>query len=618
MATSRAARGVPSLRSRIITAAVVVVLFLLVTAPATAQFYTNVLWFRDLGQNQVFWTRIWSTLSVGLIFGALSFAIVYANLVVARRMRPPVRATATYLPGVMQTPQQQFEETLAQVRAKIDPFVGWVLLAIAALVAISIGSGMSSSWETFRLALGGVAFGKVDPQFHLDIGFFVFKLPALRMISDWLFSTLVLTLVLTLLVHLFEGGIRPTERWRGIDAHVKAHVSVLLGLIVASKAFDYWLSIYELDFSPRGQVLGASYTDVHAQIPAYIILIVIALAMGLLLIVNLRYRGWKIPLIGLGVWIVASVLVGSVYPAIVQQLEVAPNELAFETPYIQRNISSTRDAFDLSSIDATSFAAATDLTAADIVDATSTVKNARLWDPNVVVDCYKQLQEMRFYYDFHDVDIDRYTIDGTEQQVLVSVREMNTSQLSATAKTWINEHLVYTHGYGAVVSPVNQVSPDGLPTFIIQDLPPKSSTDLQDHRPRHLLRRGDRATTRSSTRSRRSSTTPSAGPTRRPRTKATTASRSDRCTNRLAFAITTGDVEILFADAITDQSRMLYRRIDHRPRAGLAPWLQLDKDPYPAIVDGRIVWVLDGYTTSSDYPYSQTDVAAASTTSATR
>lgn len=604
MATSRAARGVPSLRSRIITAAVVVVLFLLVTAPATAQFYTNVLWFRDLGQNQVFWTRIWSTLSVGLIFGALSFAIVYANLVVARRMRPPVRATATYLPGVMQTPQQQFEETLAQVRAKIDPFVGWVLLAIAALVAISIGSGMSSSWETFRLALGGVAFGKVDPQFHLDIGFFVFKLPALRMISDWLFSTLVLTLVLTLLVHLFEGGIRPTERWRGIDAHVKAHVSVLLGLIVASKAFDYWLSIYELDFSPRGQVLGASYTDVHAQIPAYIILIVIALAMGLLLIVNLRYRGWKIPLIGLGVWIVASVLVGSVYPAIVQQLEVAPNELAFETPYIQRNISSTRDAFDLSSIDATSFAAATDLTAADIVDATSTVKNARLWDPNVVVDCYKQLQELRFYYDFHDVDIDRYTIDGTEQQALVSVREMNTSQLSATAKTWINEHLVYTHGYGAVVSPVNQVSPDGLPTFIIQDLPPKSSTDLRITVPGVYF--GEETSDYAIVDTKQKEFDYPVGGT-----NATTTYQGDNgipigsFTNRLAFAITTGDVEILFADAITDQSRMLYRRsIVDRVQA-IAPWLQLDKDPYPTIVDGRIVWVLDGYTTSSDYPYSE-------------
>jgi uncharacterized protein len=603
MPSSPSTRGIPSLRARVLWALAIVAFFLLVTAGSSAQFYTDLLWFRDLGQNAVFWTRIWSSIGVGVAFGVASFAIIYANLAIARGMRTQV-ATASYPTGVALSPQQQIEELLSRARTGIGPFAGWILLAVAAFIAFNIGAGMSSAWETFRLALSGAAFGKVDPQFGLDIGFFVFKLPALRMVSDWLFSTLLLTLVLTLLVHLFDGGIRPAERLRGFDPHVKAHVSVLLGLIVASKAFDYWLSIYELDFSPRGQVLGASYTDVHAQIPAYSILIVIAIATGLLLLLNIRYRGWRIPIIALGVWIGASVLVGSVYPAIIQQLQVAPNELVFEKPYIQRNITATRAAFDLESIDATGFAAANSLTSADIVDATSTVKNVRLWDPNVIVNCYKQLQELRFYYDFKDVDIDRYTIDGVRQQALVSVREMNTTQLTATAQTWINKHLVYTHGYGAVVSPVNQVSPDGLPLFIVKDLPPKSTTDLQISVPGVYF--GEETSDYAIVDTKQKEFDYPVGGA-----NATTSYSGGNgipvgsLVNRLAFAIRNGDIEILFSGAITPTSRMLYRRTILDRVKAIAPWLQVDKDPYPVVVGGRIVWVLDGYTSSSYYPYAQ-------------
>ncbi|HEY5541037.1 MAG TPA: UPF0182 family protein, partial [Coriobacteriia bacterium] len=321
-----------SLRARIITATVLVVVLLAATAGATARFYTDMQWFSDLGQPAVFWTRIWSGWALGAAFAVLTFAIVYANFLIARRLRPRV-AVAAYPQGTPLTPQQQIEEMVRRVRDGIDPWAWLIMLLLAAFVAINIGFAMAGDWEVFRLALASKPFGVVDPQFGLDVGFYVFTLPALRLISDWLFGVLALTLVLTILVHLYEGGIRPTERLRGFDPHVKAHISVLLGIIVASKAFDYWLSIYELNFSPRGQVLGASYTDVTAQIPAYWILIVICLAMGVLLLLNLRYKGWKLPLIGVGVWVGASVLVGTVYPVVVQQLIVAPNELAFEKPY---------------------------------------------------------------------------------------------------------------------------------------------------------------------------------------------------------------------------------------------------------------------------------------------
>ncbi len=603
MATRSARDAVPSLRARVITAVAVVAVFLPATAGAASTFYTDLVWFVDVGQPAVFWTRFWSELGIGLAFGVSAFAILYANLVIARRLRPAVTPTA-WPAGVALTPQQQLEGTLVRVRAAVDPFAGWVMLIAAVVLAWGIGASMSTDWQTFRLALSGSTFGVPDAHFGLDVGFFVFTLPALRLMSDWLFGVLVLTLVATLLVHLYEGGIRPTERLQGFDPHVKAHVSVLLGLIVASKAFDYWLSIYELDFSPRGQVLGASYTDVNAQMPAYSILIVIAIAVCVLLLLNIRYKGWKLPLVGLGVWIAASLLVGTVYPEIVQQLVVKPNELAYEKPYIQRNITATRAAFDLTSVDATGFPAAADLTAQDMLEATQTVKNVRLWDPNVVVNSYKQLQEIRFYYDFKDVDIDRYTIDGVRQQALVSAREMNTSLLSDQAKTWINRHLVYTHGYGVVVSPVNKVGADGLPELLVKDLPPKSATDLTVTVPGIYF--GEETTDYAIVGgTQKEFDYPVGGENAVTTYSGKNGIPAASLVDRLAFAIRTGDVEILFSSAINSGSRVLFRRVITERVNELAPWLTLDSDPYPVITGGRIVWVIDGYTTSRFYPYSE-------------
>jgi hypothetical protein len=597
-----------SLRTRILTALVLVAVILLTLAGTIARFYTDLLWFQDLGQPAVFWTRVWSEWGFGAAFGVLAFAIVFANLAIARGLRPKV-SVAAFPHGVALTPQQQMEEGLRRVRGVLDPWIGLIIVVVSVIVAFNIGAAMAGSWEVFRLALAGKTFGVADAHFGIDVGFFVFKLPALRAISDWVFGVLSLTLVLTLIAHLFEGGIRPAERFQGVDPHVKAHISALLGLIVASRAYDYWLSIYELDFSPRGQVLGASYTDVHAQIPAYWILIVITIAVGVLLLLNLRFKGWKLPLIGLSVWIGAAVLVGGVYPALIQALQVAPNELAFEKPYIQRNITATRSAFDLESVVATGFAAGTDLTAADIAEATATVRNIRLFDPNVVVDSYKQLQEIRFYYDFKDVDIDRYVIDGVQRQVLISAREMNVTQLTATAKTWINRHLVYTHGYGVVVSPVNEVSPDGLPLFFVKDLPPKSSTDLKVTVPGIYYgeETSDYAIVDTT---QKEFDYPVGGENATTEYGGNNGVKVGSLPERLAFAIVNGDVEILFSSAITPTSKILYHRTITDRVNQLAPWLTLDSDPYPIVVNGRVMWVLDGYTTSTQYPYSQRDDAS--------
>jgi uncharacterized membrane protein (UPF0182 family) len=603
MALQRISSSRPPLGPRLIAAAVAVGAILLALSSTIASFYTDLLWYRDVGQDAVFWTRIYSEVAIGVFFGVVSLVVIAANIIIARRMRSQI--TPMMFPDALpMTPQLQIEEFLARTRIVLEPFVRWVLLGISVFLAWNIGASMAGDWAFFRLGLAGGPFSLSDPQFGLDVGFFIFKLPALLAVNGWISSTLVITLVVTALVHLYDGGIRPSERLRGIDAHVKAHLSVLLGLIVASQAFGYWLNIYELDLSPRGQVVGASFTDVNAQIPAYWILIVIAIATGILLMINIRYRGWRLPLIALGVWIGAGVLVGGVYPALVQQLQVAPNELVQERPYIQRNIASTRKAFDLESVDATGFAAATDLTAQDLTDATATVRNIRLWDPNVVIDTYKQLQEIRFYYDFKDVDIDRYVIDGSLQQVLISVREMNVDQLSDQAKTWVNQHLVYTHGYGAVVSPVNLVSPEGLPIFMVKDLPPKTSTDLTITIPGIYFGEETKGYAVVDTKQKEFDY-PVGGANAETSYSGKNGIAVGSLLERLAFAMRNGDIEILFSTAITSDSRMLYRRTITERVSALAPWLRIDGDPYPIITGGRIVWVLDGYTWSRYYPYSE-------------
>jgi uncharacterized membrane protein (UPF0182 family) len=600
MASPGRGTGAARVRAVIIGA----LLLLLATAGALAVFYTDMLWFKDLGQSGVFWTRFWSRMSAGLAFGAVGFVLVYVNLLIARRMAPPAVLSVLGDPDRALPPQQQFQLALSQVRKWAEPFIGWVLFGVAVLVGWGAGSSMAGEWESLRVALSAAPFGQIDPQFGRDVAFFVFQLPALRVVSDWLFGMLVLALVLSFAMHVFGGAIRLGERLKGFDPHVKGHLSVLAGLIVTSRAFDYWLSIFELNFSPRGQVTGASFTDVNAQLPAYQILIFIALATGIALLFNIRFKGWRLPAIALGVWVAASVLVGGVYPALVQQFRVNPNELQAESPYIKRNIEVTRKAFDLADVEVKSFPAATDLTARDVSEATATIGNVRLWDPSIVVQSYKQLQEIRFYYDFKDVDIDRYVIDGTLQQVLISVREMNVAQLSEQAKTWINQHLIYTHGYGAVVSPVNRASVDGLPVFLVKDLPPVSTVDLKIKTPGIYFGEESNEYAIVDT-TQKEFDYPVGGQNAETAYTGKSGVPVGTPLERAAFAMRFSAPEILLTSAIKPESRMLFRR-DITDRLGeLAPWLILDSDPYPVLADGRIIWVQDCYTWSKYYPYSQ-------------
>ena len=562
--------------------------------------WIDYLWFLDLGQQSVFVTRIVSQLVIGLIFGILSFLVLFINMRVARAMAPKAVLLGSMPEGI----PEQVEVFVERLRVSIGPILDRVILWGSLFFGFTNGLAMSAQWEPLRLALSGVPFGYNDPQYGKDVGFFVFNLPALTAIADWVTGILVLATILTFIVHVVDGAIQPWARLKGFAPHVKAHLSVLMAFIVLTQAFHYWLDIYKLDFSQTGQIIGAGYTDVHAQGPAYRILIVVSILTAIALMLNIRYKGWRLPIISIGVWLAASVVLGTVWPALTQAFIVAPNEQSAEAPYIVRNIQMTRTAFGLNDVKGVPFPADESLTATDIVSDPQTLKNVRLWDPAIVAQSYSQLQSIRPYYLFPDVDVDRYVIDGKPQQVLVAARELSTNLLAAQSQTWVNQHLIYTHGFGLVMSPVNAADARGLPEFIIGDIPPKTTTNLKTDQPRIYFGEStkDYVIVDSGA---KEFDYPLGEQNAYYEYKGTGGVKIGSLFQRLAWALHLGSSQIIFSEYVKPESRVLIKRDLMTRLNTLAPWLTYEKDPYPVLVNGRIKWVIDAFTTSSSYPYSE-------------
>ncbi|MBN1192897.1 MAG: UPF0182 family protein [Coriobacteriia bacterium] len=575
-----------------------VLIALFVMSGAIAGFYTDALWYQDLGQIGVFWRTLGWQWGSGVASALLLFALVYVNLRVARAMVPEKVLHA------VDGSSAPLASLLDQFRDRVGRITGVGIFVISMLAAAVAGAALAESWQTLALALHGEQFGIADPQFGRDLGFYFFTLPALRLVKNWLTGGLIFTLLVTGAMHLLNGSIRPWDRWRGFDPHTKAHLSVLGGLIVVVQAFGYWLDIFELNYSPRGQVVGASFTDIHAQIPAYTILIAIAVLSGLALMVNIKIRGWRLPVIAVGVWVVAAVVVGGLYPSAVQQFRVAPNEVEAESPFIERNIAATRVAFGLDDIDVRAFSADESLVASDLAGNERTIQNVRLWDPAVVVQTYRQLQGIRPYYDFNDVDIDRYLVDGARRQVLVSARELDVTRLADQAQTWVNQHLVYTHGYGLVVSPVNESSGQGYPRFIVKDIPPTSDTDLTLEQPALYFGEQTAGYVIAGT-DLPEFDYPVGDSNAETSYNGSGGVEIGGAVGRAAFALRFSAPQILLSSYIKSDSRVLYRRTIAERIEALAPWLYMDSDPYPVIADGRTIWVADCYTVSDRYPYSE-------------
>ena len=527
-----------------------------------------------------------------MLAGIVFFLIVTSNVLLARRLAPPV---------LDQYDADQFRVNVARfVRRFINLVIFGVPLVLSFLVAVEA----STHWFSYQTFTHATSFGIKDPVFHNDIGFYVFRLDFLRYVYGWLLFALVVAGLAAAFVHYTDRAIEVLAGMPTFAPHVKAHLSVLLAAILFVKAWGYRLDAFDLLYSQHGFMYGAGYTDVHARLLAYNILSIVAVIAGIIALLNIYRRGITLPAAAVVILIAASLLLGGVYPAIVQQVYVTPNAIARETKYMERNIEFTRRAFDLDGIRETSFPATTTLTAQDIARNRATVESIRLWDYRPIQSTYNQLQALGPYYEIKNVDIDRYTIRGQLRQVTLAARELSAEAIQNRAGTWVNQRFQYTHGYAGVMSPVNKATREGLPEFFLSDMPPVSPVGITLTQPQIYF--GEQPSSYVIVNSQQKEFDyPSEVEPVYTRYAGKGGIPVGTYLRRLSFAWRFGDVNLMLKNPITPHSRLMFRRqIDERVRT-IFPNLLYDGDPYLVITGGRMYWMMDAYTVSGRYPYSE-------------
>lgn len=582
-------------RGRIVLVVVAVAAFVLITSlRGIASFYTDYLWFDSVGQTQVWRTVLGSKLALAVLFTGAFFALLWVNLFVADRNAPAFRAAG---------PEEDLVERYQQV---IGGRTGLVRVGVSALFAVIAGAGVSSQWNSWILFLNGGDFGRQDPQFGRDIGFYVFRLPFLSFLTSWLFAAVVIVLIVTAVAHYLNGGIRlqvpGPER---VTAAVRVHLSVLLGLLALIRAAGYYLQQYELTVSTRGTVDGATYTDVNVQLPAIQLLMLISVGSFLLFIVNIRRKGWVLPVLGVGLWALVALLAGTIVPALVQRFQVEPSESTREREFIQRNIDATQFAIGLDTVEVQDFEPDFSIGDEELVENADVIDNIRLWDPeaNVAGATFQTQQALRGFYEIGDIDIDRYEIDGETTQVAIATRELDRSNVPQ--QSWEGTTLAYTHGYGVVAAPTNERTNDGAPNYAVSGVPIRDGAGLDIEEPGLYFGEGqDGYVIVDSRRQEIDYEDESGTPVPTDYTGADGVDMGSFA-RRAAFALRFGDVNPLVSGNVTDDSRILYFRDVRERLDNVAPFLSFDADPYPAVVDGRILWIVDGYTTTDRFPYGQ-------------
>jgi uncharacterized protein len=569
-------------------AAIIVVLLL--SARGLARLYTDSLWFDEVGFSHTWRALIEAKVFPALIFSVIFFVFLFVDLIVADRLAPLARSAG---------PE---DEIVERYRTTVEPYAGRIRFAVAAFFAIVMASGVASEWRDWILFSHSTKFGIKDPQFHRDIGFYVFKLPFLEFIAGWTFAALLVILIVTAVFHYLNGGIRLQTPFQRVTPQVKVHISVILALMALTKTVQYYLSRFGLTLSHRGVVDGATYTDVKAQLPALNLLMFISVAAAILFILNIFRRGWVFPIIAVGLWGFISIVVGTIYPAIIQRFVVQPNEYAREQTYIKRNIDATSTAFGLDKITVKPFAYNTDLTAAQATADTQTLDNARLWDPDPLTQVLQSTEEFQPFYAFSDVDVDRYDVNGKPVQTLTGVRELDSTQLPSN--TWTTRHLVYTHGFGVDSARANSHSGDS-PDYLLSDIPTTSTPGAPDLKQPDVYF-GEHLTGYVVVKSKVAEQEAN-GETAAKTTQYSGDGgvRVQGLARRLAFALRFGDFNLIYSGQVTSNSRILYLRDVKERVQTAAPFLQWDADPYSVVLNGRITWMLDGYTTTDRYPYSQ-------------
>jgi uncharacterized membrane protein (UPF0182 family) len=571
--------------------------YLLLTAAGTL--WTDFLWFESVGFRDV-WLRNWGlSILLGVIGIAVSFLVIWGALKLVDRFSPrwaPFDLT-------------EEEELVERFREWVGPRMGQFRIVVTAALSLIMGLTVAT-WrdDVFRF-INSQNFGDTDPIFDVDVAFYVFRLPLWGTVVDWLFNLLVLTTVVVAVALYLNGAIRFTGRRVTSTRGAKIYLSSLFAIVAIVRAVSYRLDMFELLYSNRtGIFFGPGFTDINSRLPAIRLLLVVALIAAALFVVNIFRRGWTLAAVSVGSWLVVAIAAGVIYPAFVQRFSVLPDQLGKEREYIAHNIEATKAAWMLDDIDVRDFAAADDLTSAQVAANSTTIDNLRIWNTNVLPRTYQNFQELEPYYTLSKVDTDRYPAEGSPNQVMVAVRELDEPEVPPD---WQNQRLFYTHGYGAVVNQANVVQPDGQPVFLLRDVPTRASVEAlelgedgsrvyfgetyDEGRP-VIVRTGSDP---------QEIDYPLPAGTAFNEYEGGAGVELDNLFKRIAFAFRYRDLNLLISNQIRSDSRVLVERNILAIVEQLAPFLTPDADPYPVILDGEVLWVLDMYTTSSFYPYAQ-------------
>jgi uncharacterized membrane protein (UPF0182 family) len=594
------------MRWRGIAVTSVVIATCLIALNLTSDFLVDLVWFADVGYLDVFWTLFGTKVFLFFAVFLASTFILCVNGMLAFRFaqRRGPRLPVPFHWGSA-TVASLSEKSSGLIRLASDR-LSWRLLiaAVAVVFGILIAVYEAGNWDLALRFLHQAPYAQRDPLYGNDIGFYLFSLPAYVALKNWMLLIVVLSALFAGAVYLAQGDLLLDKDHGRMSSAAVAHGSALLGFFFAAKAWSYGLDRFLLLYADNGVVVGAGYTDIHVDLPILWALVGLASAAALASWANVWARTYKLPLIAAVLVLGSSFVLALVFPAVFQRVYVKPSELQLEAAYIQRNIALTQEAYNLRQITVKPFPAEQDLTFQSILDNRATIDNIRLWDWQPLMDTYAQLQEIRTYYKFRNVDVDRYEIDGTYQQVMLSARELKPALLPHNAQTWVNLHVLFTHGNGVVMSPVTRRSAEGLPILYLHDIPPIASSGPAVREPRIYFGQGA------------SSYVIVNGSTPEfdyPQGKLNAYAPYDGTAGvavggtarRTLFAWYFDDPNILLSQYITDDSRILFRRnIQDRVRT-IAPFLRLDQNPYMVISDGRLFWMQDAYTTSSWFPYAQ-------------
>ena len=600
----------------VISLGIIAVLAIILTSASGV--YTDVLWFDQLGYLSVFTTQIKAQVTVFIVVTLISGLLIWLNIFLAWRSRPIYATTNDF-----------FGRDLGEFRTILDKTRRRFFLILPIVVGIFFGMAQTSNWATVLQFLNHTYSGVLDPQFKLDIGFYLFDLPFYVELVSFGMLLLIITFIPTLIVHLIYGGIKLNGRSATFTKAARIQVSVLAALFMVVLGLSIWLGQYETMNSASGLYTGATYSDVNAAIPAAQILTWIAFVVAVLYLVVAVIARWRLAVLGTALMLVCAILLGGAWPGLVQTFQVVPNERTLEAEYINRNIEATKAAYGLDNVQQIQYDAKTTATAGALKADAQTAAQIRIIDPNLVSASFRQLEQYRQYYNFvNHLDVDRYTINGKTQDTVLAVRELNQSGLGSS-QSWYNNVIVYTHGYGLVAAYGNQRSVDGQPVFLQAGIPSTGSLGKYEPRiyfgeksPEYSIVGAPKGAAARELDYPASSTSSASDQQTMTTFTGNGGPKLDSIFTRLAYALKFQSEQILLSDAVTDSSQIFYNRSPRQRVAEAAPYLTLDNDIYPAIVKGRVVWIVDGYTTSANYPYSRAEnmsqtIADSSTTSTT-